>query len=466
MHTGRRCITWQAVLGFSILLTPTALLGQCSEFKLLVPGGLRKGQSISILPFALLDPSSYPDRERDWYQQELRKLQENFAGKLSENLKQLGVFGEIRKFSADVRAQTDLTIEGALTAMRDVADGISVTVAATILRTSDGKEVLRMAGCSTTIKINVGSSFLRGSPGLLDSFLGNIATSIAETIPKVIDFTTAPVPAAEAKPARVEPQVLVQEALKRYRTGEPGARERAASALVAIGGPAVDPLVLALEDAETVGLAAWVLGQIKDPRALKPLVGMLQSPHHGRLAAETLGELGDPSAIPPLIAALKYEDARYGALIALGKLKASTAVPILVSMLDSGALTDSEKSRLIDTLGEIGDPRATAPLVALMNRSTTVWRSTIVGALGGIGDAAAVAVLVTALRDRDEGLQNQAQWAFSKVRPQYGCDPLLQLLDDPDPRIRNSALTVLERMSGKVLGADKHRWQKWCDESK
>jgi len=88
-------------------------------------------------------------------------------------------------------------------------------------------------------------------------------------------------------------------------------RTEAATALAAIGAPAVDPLVAALknEDAAVRGVAADILGRIKAPRAVEPLVSALtdKEPSVRRKAADSLASIGAP-AVDPLIAALQDKD--------------------------------------------------------------------------------------------------------------------------------------------------------------
>ncbi len=66
----------------------------------------------------------------------------------------------------------------------------------------------------------------------------------------------------------------------------------AALALRSIGSPAVDPLIAALKDPDTQirGWSAWILGEIKEPRAALPLTDLLKDPH-SRVRRITAGAL-------------------------------------------------------------------------------------------------------------------------------------------------------------------------------
>lgn len=453
-----------AILWLFLVLIPSFSFAQCSDPEQPSPNGLRSGQSVAIRPFRLLDPSDYSYNERDWLKEEMRKLQDTFATHLADEFRNLGVFGEIRKGSSDA-APTDLVLDGSLTRISDTPGGISVTISAHLLRSSDGAEVLRIARCATTVETNVNSSFLRRVPGMLDSFLANIAPDLARTIAKAAGPSASPPQGQAAAVPRAEGPVDVPVVMQRLRSEDPTVQSLAFKALVAKGGAAVEPLINALSDESICGLAIQALREIKDPRAVQPLTNVLRNPRHGRSAAEALGEIGDPRAIEPLIAVLGDENVAYGAMIALGQLKASAAVPPLLAMLTPG-LNESVKSQLIKTLGEIGDARAAEPLLAQMRRSSDIWRQTILGALGGIPDTRAVAALVEALKSKDERFQRAATLAFRQVRPGYGCDPLIALLHHPDQRVRTNALAAFEGMSNQTLGADESKWRAWCEDKK
>jgi HEAT repeat protein len=93
--------------------------------------------------------------------------------------------------------------------------------------------------------------------------------------------------------------------------------ERSAEALTAIGEPAVEPLIKVLKN-DQIGLqtvAAMILGDIKDPRAVEPLIQTLlidasenRSWYFRFEAARALGKIKDPRAIKPLEILLEDRD--------------------------------------------------------------------------------------------------------------------------------------------------------------
>ncbi len=92
----------------------------------------------------------------------------------------------------------------------------------------------------------------------------------------------------------------------------PIVRDRTITALVAIGRPAVEPLITALTDAHSswweVAYAPLALGKIQDHRAVAPLITALTNDELSSIcrmnAAVALGELKDPRAVGSLVVSL------------------------------------------------------------------------------------------------------------------------------------------------------------------
>jgi len=164
--------------------------------------------------------------------------------------------------------------------------------------------------------------------------------------------------------------------------------EQAASALVAIGSPAYQPLTQALAG------PAWIAR---------------------KNAAWALGALGNRSAIPLLTRALRDTEApvrRRGAW-ALGALDSSEAVPALIEALkdtDAGV-----REQVAWALGAIGDRRAVDGLVGALGDSAAGVRKQAAWALGALGDSRAVSGLMKALKDPDAGVRKQAAWALGAI---------------------------------------------------
>ncbi len=141
-------------------------------------------------------------------------------------------------------------------------------------------------------------------------------------------------------------------------------RETAGKVLTRIGAPAVLPLITALQDESSwmKMTTAWVLGELRDARAVKPLVLLLKDKKAltggdclcdclGQVVVEALVKVGTP-AVEPLMAALENDDAGI-------------------------------RQRVIWALGEIGDVRAVAPLKAMLEDWSV--RSSVIEALKKMG---------------------------------------------------------------------------------
>jgi bilin biosynthesis protein len=118
-------------------------------------------------------------------------------------------------------------------------------------------------------------------------------------------------------------------------------KRKAAAALERIGAPAVEALIIALEDENRYvrRMAALILGTIKDRRAVEPLIKALKDRDTNvrRYAADSLGKLKDKRAIEPLILALKEEkdSVRWIIALALQKLGGEKRIDTLMQTLES-----------------------------------------------------------------------------------------------------------------------------------
>lgn len=161
--------------------------------------------------------------------------------------------------------------------------------------------------------------------------------------------------------------------------GNPAMRHNAAHALGKIGDAgAVDALVQALSDDDpTVRLkAAFALGQIGDTRAVEPLLRLLDdsSKEVRWTVAEVVGQFGE-SAVMLVSGVLQHHDveARELAASILGEIGDPRAVEPLVQ-----ALIDSEwqvRFAVVNALGDIGDNRAAGSLAPLLEDADSRVRS-------------------------------------------------------------------------------------------
>jgi HEAT repeat protein len=164
--------------------------------------------------------------------------------------------------------------------------------------------------------------------------------------------------------------------------------EQAASALVAIGSAAYEPLTRALKASVWIarGNAAWALGALGNHNAAPLLAGTLRDTEANvrRRGAWALGALDASESVPALIDALKDTDA-------------------------------GVRQQVAWALGAIGDRRAVEPLMnALADQSAEV-REQAAWALGALGDHRAAPALAKALKDSEARVRRQAAWALGAI---------------------------------------------------
>jgi HEAT repeat protein len=131
------------------------------------------------------------------------------------------------------------------------------------------------------------------------------------------------------------------------------------------------------------------------------LVPLLAHPDHDvrTYAALVLGDRGDPRAIADLLATLSDTDTnvRMHAVEALGKLRATAAVDALIAIVES---MDFELAfPALDALIAIGDERIAYRLVPLLEKS--LFKVLAIEALGALGDEEAIQPLLDRLADPD-----------------------------------------------------------------
>lgn len=186
--------------------------------------------------------------------------------------------------------------------------------------------------------------------------------------------------------------------------------------LVKVGTAAVEPLLLALEDANpnVRAGAARALGKIGDPRALDILIACLRedSSAEVRKSAVWALHMGDVRAVGPLIEALHDRDewVRFGATIVLAKIGFPSVLP------------------LIRTLQRDADPRV---------------RAIAAETLGRIGDVRALEALALALNDTDEGICQQAAIALGRMADARAVWPLIHILAGPAVDLHTKAIKAL-----------------------
>ncbi|NQT19146.1 MAG: HEAT repeat domain-containing protein [Planctomycetes bacterium] len=224
-----------------------------------------------------------------------------------------------------------------------------------------------------------------------------------------------------------KPKVSQEEIRKlchKLSSNDDDVRWQAAKKLIEAGGESTDMLgqILQGEWLEGRKLAAYLLGEIKDPAAVLPLASCLgDDEFHVRWkCAVSLKNIGRP------------------------------AVDVLCQVLRTGNL--QAKYCAAWTLGEIKDPSATAALAetATVEDHHLRWKSVI--SLKRIGPAA-IDELKKLLEDESPKARHCAVWALDMLGGREAIGPLLGAISDAEADVRALAAKALAKYDGPKVRA-------------
>ena len=212
--------------------------------------------------------------------------------------------------------------------------------------------------------------------------------------------------------------------------------------------------------------AAFVLGMKKHAPASELLRSLYQK-YDGPEAfytAQALGRIGDRESIPLFLEALhkRVGEPAYGAAFALGAMKAKEAVEPMIAVLASNTRDLSLKKHCVAALGEIGDPRAAAAIIALPLAEKIEMGDLAGRALGKLGGPEVFAFLEGSIRSEDVNERRVARLTLIHFHDPDRVDFFLGLLQDQDPKTRRAAMTALRKNTGKNLGTEQE-WVDWAD---
>lgn len=198
----------------------------------------------------------------------------------------------------------------------------------------------------------------------------------------------------------------------------------------------------------------------KDPRAVEPLIDLLQVPAPGfrdsnglaeiqQIAADILGEIADTRAVTPLILALEagYSGTRLSAAQSLGKLGDPLAIEPLLSLLQDGV--ESVQHASASALLKL---RAIDSLIDALRSPTACIRVAVAQALGAIKtrisrnwiseleERKVVEALSNLLEDGNSEVRRSATYALVELR---SIDPLIEALRSPIVYVRVTVAQIL-----------------------
>lgn len=263
----------------------------------------------------------------------------------------------------------------------------------------------------------------------------------------------------------------------------PTLKRKAADSLVHLGAASVEPLCVALQDLDPAVQedAAWILGEIRDRRAMPHLISAMadESWEVRRAALEALQKI-DPDwydseeareMVPHLIAALVDEETGKNAASVLVRI-GSAAVPALIRMLQQ---IHPWTSHLVAwALGEIKDPTALPALLIALAKGETVLQRVVVEALSRIDShwrhhektLGLLPPLLKCLNNPDPKVRYPAARALVAIRNMGIVGPLIKILKEGTPPARQDAAEILGKLTGKDFGRDPVRWELWWKEEK
>ncbi len=234
---------------------------------------------------------------------------------------------------------------------------------------------------------------------------------------------------------------------------------------VAIGEPAVQPLVQALKNPQSVEGSVMALGLIQNPAAIQPLLNLCKNDRYALMVVRTLSKWKE-IALPELLNALKNQDehirqsvvdildlinwepdlneagARYWVIkrnwskcVEIG----SPAVHILMELLQAKDI--SMRLNAIRTLGQIGDETCLSVLLKHLMETDQAEKIAIIEALGHFKHPQAVEAIIQSLNL--DAAAGAARSALVEIGP-LATNQLTSLLQGEDVKLRKRAAEILE----------------------
>ena len=258
------------------------------------------------------------------------------------------------------------------------------------------------------------------------------------------------------KPKPPPTQEEIRKLCHELSSNDDDVRWRAGRKLIEAGGESTDMLgrILQGEWLEGRMLAAYLLGEIRDPAAVLPLASCLgDDEFHVRWkCAVSLKNIGRP-AVDALCAVLRTGNlhARHCAAWTLGEIKDPSATAALAETATAEDYHLRWKS--VISLKRIG-PAAIEELKKLLKDESPKARLCAVWALDKLGGNKAVEPLLSALADADESIRVLAAKALAKYdRPNVRA-ALERLVEDASEAVRRQAVVSLATLGRQIGDAE------------
>jgi HEAT repeat protein/small nuclear ribonucleoprotein (snRNP)-like protein len=270
--------------------------------------------------------------------------------------------------------------------------------------------------------------------------------------------------------------------------------DEAARALSRMGEPGFNALRTLIKDTSILvrRRAAFGLGELSTDPAWAALSEMLKDPDRGVRAVAVTG-LRSTKFSELIILMLKDEDAevRADAAFMLGRMREHKAVRNLKTLLyDKRSFVRAQAADALCSigggealqhlanasqdanlnvrenaayaLGETGDSLAVQPLISLLHDKMTSVRIAAVSALAQIKDPRAIPSLYSMLKDEDPQIRESVEISLKK---HTDIPTLIESLDNKKTTVKENVLYMLWLMTGQDIGMDKKLWQEWYSNS-
>ncbi|HTY90546.1 MAG TPA: HEAT repeat domain-containing protein [Methanocella sp.] len=199
--------------------------------------------------------------------------------------------------------------------------------------------------------------------------------------------------------------------------------------------------------------AALAMGDIFDGRVVVAL-GRALDDEDSRVRLDVvhaLGRVKDPRSMDVLSAALNDPDPGIRALakkMLISHVHSLKVEPDIDGLIKAAySIDDSIRLNAVAALGEVGDERASAVLVAIcLNDIYYPVRFEAAESLKRTGDRRSAGLLSDALRDKDPAVRLHAAEALGKLGDRRAMGALSAALEDGDEAVRKEALASLSRI--------------------
>ncbi len=192
-----------------------------------------------------------------------------------------------------------------------------------------------------------------------------------------------------------------------------------------------------------------VLGEGREDNVLTQFIHAMkdESADVRAAAVEAMGKLGDQAAKEEILKALVDKDG-YVRKIALETVETlGIAIPanVLLTVLKNEDSEDTIRIAAIERLGDLREPDAVEPILAVMNDTDERVRRVAIKALGKLQEFVSPHHFIEALYDTDEHIRKTAVVLLHDVEEVDLSDHIFLLLGDSNEEVRSAALQMLRK---------------------